>query len=93
MRRVEIDWTTVTSAEELWRDVVEKSGHPRWHGRNLDALRDGWVTGGLDEFGPPYEFVFLNCDQVPDHLLELSRSVMGTAADSVRENGGTIRHG
>jgi RNAse (barnase) inhibitor barstar len=93
MNRIEIDWTAVSSISQMWDDIVIKSGHPAWHGRNLDALADGWVTGGLDKHGPPYEFVFLNCDQIPGELKELATAVMEIAAESVQENGGSITHG
>ncbi|MCP3956917.1 MAG: barstar family protein [bacterium] len=93
MQRIEIDWSDVTSMSQMWHDIVIKSGHPAWHGRNLDALADGWVTGGLDEHGPPYEFVFISCDQVPEELKEVAAAVMEIAEESVQENGGSIRRG
>ncbi len=77
----------------MWDQLVKRSGHPAWHGRNLDALRDGWVTGGLDEYGPPYEFVFLNCARIPSALEPVARSVMELADRSVVENGGTVLRG
>lgn len=61
LHKVEVDWNTIHTEEQMWDELVYKSGHPWWHGRNLNALHDGWETGGLDQFGPPNEFVFNNC--------------------------------
>jgi len=77
----------------MWDDIVTKSGHPAWHGRNLDAIADGWVTGGLDKYGPPYEFIFLNCDQISKELKDVAMGVMEIAEESVLVNGGSITRG
>lgn len=88
---IEIDWSRITSETQMWDDIVQLSGHPQWHGRNLDALHDGWVTGGLDEYGPPYAFVFRNFDKILPELRIRAQQVMRSAALSVAENGGTIQ--
>ena len=93
MRKVEIDWAALESMDQMWDETVARSGHPDWHGRNLDALNDGWVAGGLDEHGPPYEFVSTNCEQISEALQEVAKVVMEIADDSVRENGGTVKRG
>jgi RNAse (barnase) inhibitor barstar len=93
MHRIEIDWSTVSSMSQMWDEIVTKSGHPAWHGRNLNALSDGWITGGLDKHGPPYEFIFSNCDQVSEELKEVATAVMEIAEESVQENGGSIKRG
>lgn len=89
--QIEIDWSEFSSEKELWDAIVSKSGHPTWHGCNLDALNDSWVTGGLDEHGPPYEFLFKNCESVPVPLRELAKAIMNIAQLSVNENGGSLR--
>lgn len=76
---------------QLWDEIVVKSGHPSWHVRNLNALNDGWVTGGLDEFGPPYEFISQNVDKIRTDFLDLANAVMRIACESIKENGGQVR--
>jgi RNAse (barnase) inhibitor barstar len=91
MHQIFVDWQSIQDEKMMWDKLVTKSHHPDWHGRNLDALNDGWVNGGLDEFGPPYDFVFTNCQRVKAELKELSVSVMEIALRSVIENGGSIK--
>jgi len=76
----------------MWNEIVDKSGHPSWHGRNLNALNDGWVTGGLDGNGPPYSFCFRNVAMIPLEIREIAFAVMEIADESVKENGGEIFH-
>ncbi len=90
MYSIQIDWTTIQTEDQLWREIIFKSGHPSWHGRNMNALADGWVTGGLSPDGPPYEFVFDNCNRIHETMLDLATAVMEIAEDSVLENGGSI---
>ena len=90
MRTITIDWAAVTDRKQLWNLIVRESGHPDWHGRNLHALRDGWITGGLDAYGPPYHFIFRNCQRTPHELVELCRAIVEVAFDSVLENGGQM---
>jgi hypothetical protein len=90
MHRIEMDWLLIKSETQVWEEIVSKSGHPSWHGRNLDSLSDGWVTGGLDPHGPPYEYIFKNCDHVGDNQRELAIAVMKIAVESIVNNGGTI---
>lgn len=93
MHRIELDWSTIADAVQMWEEIVTRSGHPAWHGRNLDALSDGWVTGGLDSYGPPYEFIFTNCRHVADDLRGIAIAVMGIAVESIVVNGGKMNCG
>lgn len=89
---VKLDWSIIRDPGQLWDEIVRRSGHPEWHGRNLDALRDGWVVGGLDDHGPPYDFCFIACSSITPELSQLAESVMATAAESVDANGGSIEY-
>lgn len=85
-----IDWAEIRSTKEFWDVVCREGQEPEWHGRNLAALNDSWVTGGISFAGPPYEFYFLNCAKIDESLTELAQVVMEIAHDSVRENGGSL---
>ena len=89
MHRLTIDWSRIKSSEGFWDFVCREGKEPEWHGRNLDALNDSWVTGGINETGPPYEFRFLNCATIDDSIRDLAETVMEIARDSVDENGGS----
>ncbi|MBD5779657.1 barstar family protein [Pelagicoccus sp. NFK12] len=53
---IEIDWNQISTVDEFYDTVLPQSEAPSWHGRNLNALNDSWVTGGINRGGPPYNF-------------------------------------
>ena len=85
-----IDWGKCASSEEFYDTVLPQCGSPSWHGRNLDALNDSWVTGGIDEGGPPFAFWFLNGSQIDSNLSRFREAVEEIASASVATNGGEI---
>lgn len=89
MHRLTIDWSSIHTREEFWDLVCRASQAPEWHGRNLAALNDSWVTGDINPTGPPYEFCFLNCAAIDESIRGLAEAVMEIARDSVKENGGS----
>lgn len=87
---IAIDWSKLSTEEEFFDAVLPQCASPSWHGRNLDALQDSWVTGGIDKNGPPYAFRFL-AGNAGDPAMALFRSkVEETARRSVDENGGRL---
>ena len=86
--RIAVDWSTLGSEEEFYDLVLTQCGSPSWHGRNLDALNDSWVTGGIDQHGPPYAFAFTSLEATPSHLIPFRDAILGIAEESVAENGG-----
>ncbi len=87
---VVVDWATYESAETFYDLVLPQCGSPSWHGRNLDALNDAWVTGDIDSGSPPFSFCFLNGRQTPADLTAFRDAVEEIARDSVNQNGGQI---
>jgi len=88
---VVIDWASCDTEEAFYDLVLPQCGSPSWHGRNLDALNDSWVTGGIDTEGPPYAFCFFNSCEVPAGLEKFREAVEGIASDSVAQNNGQIQ--
>ena len=86
---VVIDWTRISSIEQFYDQVLPQGQSPSWHGRNLDALSDSWVTGGIDQAGPPYRFRFCGADALDSELKDFAEAVIEIARQSVAENGGT----
>jgi len=41
--------------------------------------------------GPPYEFIFVNCNRASEDLEEVAAAVTETAEESVKANSGSIR--
>lgn len=83
-----VDWETIRTIEDFFDKVLPQCGSPSWHGRNLDALNDSWVTGGIDALGPPYDFQFSGKLETPDDLSSFREKVCNIARRSVEENGG-----
>ena len=48
------DWQTEADFIEA---VLAGVDAPSWHGRNYNALRDSFVTGSINGFEPPYDFI------------------------------------
>ena len=88
---VEIDWRQISSAGEFFDMVLELCESPNWHGRNLDALQDSWVTGGIDKKGPPYHFRFTAPASAPLALEEFVSAVHEIAHQSVAANEGQLQ--
>lgn len=85
---VVVDWEKISSVDIFYDTVLAQCSSPAWHGRNLNALSDAWVTGGINPMGPPYTFQFIACDQVDSELKEFADAVIEIARQSVQENGG-----
>lgn len=85
---VRVDWGDLTGEEDFYDVVLPQCGSPHWHGRNLDALADSWVTGGIDTKGPPYAFEFVRLEEVRGELSDFRDKVVEIAQQSIDENGG-----
>lgn len=90
--RVIVDWSEISSEDDFYDLVLPQCGGPAWHGRNLDALNDSWVTGGIDRGGPPYAFGFLSLELTEPELIRFRDMVLEIARDSINENGGRYLH-
>lgn len=83
-----VDWSSVTSKDDFYDRVLPQCGAPSWHGRNLDALADSWIAGGINRKGPPYAFGFLALDATAPELVPFRDAVLKIAEESIEENGG-----
>lgn len=83
-----LDWSQVSSKDDFYNQVLPQCGAPSWHGRNLDALNDSWVTGEINQLGPPYAFGFLSADATKPELIPFRDAVLQIAQKSIDENGG-----
>ena len=85
---VEVDWNHVSSIDEFFDCVLPQCESPSWHGRNLNALQDSWVTGGIDRKGPPYHFRFKGNPEKNEEMKGIKETIEEIAQESVEENGG-----
>ena len=91
--RVEIDWAQFDSTDAFYRSVFSQTGAPEVHGRNLDALHDSWVTGGICREGPPFRFTISNERNAPSLPDGFTAEVRSLASASVEAFGGLLESG
>ena len=48
-----IDWKNIANEEDFYNSILPQLDAPEWHGRNLDALSDSLVGGGINGIEPP----------------------------------------
>lgn len=86
MKTVIIDWSTIADEENFYSSVLPQTDAPTWHGHNLNAIQDSWVTGDICSGGPPFNFTFqgsINAD-----LRDFANIVFEIAEESVKIHGG-----
>ena len=51
--KIFIDWKNIANEEDFYNSILLQLDAPEWHGRNLDALSDSLVGGGINGIEPP----------------------------------------
>ena len=70
MRIIKLDasgWKTLLDFYEALLVALEA---PHWHGRNINALIDSMVYGGINGIEPPYTVLVTNLTDVPKAVCE-----------------------
>jgi hypothetical protein len=68
VREIELDassWLTVHDFYDALLAVLEA---PEWHGRNLNALIDSMIWGGINTLKPPYRIKIVGSRCLPNDL-------------------------
>ncbi|GAA5496374.1 hypothetical protein Rhal01_02557 [Rubritalea halochordaticola] len=86
--QVIVDWSHIRTEADFYATVLPQCGAPEWHGKNLDALSDSWVSGGINKLGPPYAFGFFRPESISPTLHTFRDAVHQLAEDSIAEHGG-----
>jgi RNAse (barnase) inhibitor barstar len=92
MKIVLIDWSVIRNQEDFYVSVLAQTDAPSWHGHNLDAISDSWVTGGICPDGPPFNFVFRGHKDVRPDVRQFSEAVSKLVRESVAEHGGEVTY-
>jgi RNAse (barnase) inhibitor barstar len=90
MNSLSIDWSAITDYDKFYDYILPLMEAPSWHGRNLDAFHDSWITGGICKSGPPFNFIFRNSDSPKNAYKEFVDTIEEIASESVREHGGSL---
>jgi RNAse (barnase) inhibitor barstar len=54
MQIIELDATKWKTVDDFYDALLASIGAPEWHGRNLNALLDSMIWGGINSLEPPY---------------------------------------
>lgn len=54
---------------DIYESLLHALGAPRWHGRNINALIDSMVYGGINEIDPPYMIIVRGHERAPPDVL------------------------
>lgn len=91
MRRIELDAKSWMKILDFYQDLLKALGAPEWHGRNLNALIDSMIWGGINELDPPYivriENLSLTSEEIRDHVEDV-REYMSRAREEYRTQKG-----
>lgn len=88
MNEIRINWEHILDVEEFYDTFLYQVDAPEWHGRNIDALSDSLVTGGINRNDLPYHFIFSNFKS--PHLEEFKEALVEIASLSISEHGGNL---
>lgn len=83
-----LDWKKIEKEEDFYNMFLPQVKAPEWHGRNLDALADSVVTGGINSIEPPYTIHCINSSNTPKHMAEFQLKVLAIFNEGVTENRG-----
>ena len=70
MQIIELDAARWQTALEFYEDMLSALDAPFWHGRNLNALYDSIVWGGINGVEPPYTVRIHNISQAGEDAKE-----------------------
>jgi len=87
---VVIDWQEITDIECFYTHIFKQIEAPKWHGKNLNALQDSLVSGGISLVGPPFNYYLASEDYVISDLKEFAIAVREIFKESVQEFGGEL---
>jgi len=87
MRDIELDATNWTTVQDFYSALLSSIGAPEWHGRNINALVDSMIWGGINKVDPPYTVRIRGTAQlsrdVRNHV-ELAKTALGKARSEFR---------
>lgn len=92
MKTIVVDWSVIKSPADFYIAVLPQTVAPDWHGKNLSAIEDSWVTGDICLGGPPFRFVFRGAEKIDPDFRQFADAIAQIADSSVKAKGGSIHH-
>jgi len=91
MRIIELDAGNWRSALDFYNDLLAALGAPTGHGRNINALVDSMIWGGMNAVEAPYTIRILHTTKLSQEIrdeLELVKRVFAEACAEFHERRG-----
>ncbi|MDP2596565.1 barstar family protein [Alteromonas stellipolaris] len=88
--KIFIDWKTIDTYEHFFDAFLPQVKAPDWHGKNLDALSDSLITGGINQVEPPFCVIYTNIENMSVTAKNVYDAV-GLIFDEANEIGKKIR--
>jgi RNAse (barnase) inhibitor barstar len=77
MNFIDLDAHQWKTALDFYEALLSALGAPRWHGRNINALIDSMIYGGINEIEPPLTIRITGTENLPaDARDELAFTVL-----------------
>jgi RNAse (barnase) inhibitor barstar len=92
MHVIELNAENWKTAPEFYDAVLAALGAPKCHGRNLNALVDSMVWGGMNSIEPPYTIRILRADRIPKGVrdeIELAKDAIAQGHRDFRARRGS----
>lgn len=94
MRHIELDGTKWKSVHEFYDALLRALGSPELHGRNINALVDSMIWGGINRISPPYTVRIYGISSVPkdvrDHIQLARKTILEARSEFRRLRGSEI---
>ena len=71
---------------EFYNALLQSLGAPEWHGRNVNALIDSMIYGGINKVEPPYRIAIAGTHAVPGIVSEEIKLVKKCLEDAQSTN-------
>jgi len=91
MRVIELDARNWRTELDFYNALLAALGAPEWHGRNLNALTDSMIYGGINAVEPPYSIRIRGTQKLAKNVrdqLETTKRVLGAARAEFRARRG-----
>src|SRR5579859_7937376 len=80
MHHIELDATKWKTVSDFYDALLSALGSPEWHGRNINALVDSMIFGGINEISPPYTIRISGISRAPkdvrNHIELAEKSIL-----------------
>jgi len=86
MKTLKLNATGWRSVADFYDSLLSHLGAPEWHGRNVNALVDSVVYGGINRVNPPFVIRIERIGSVPED----ARQELAWAMESIGQADGVV---